>query len=84
VHADGQEDGRSVGGHIQDITDDGVFLNFDHGSPPFSENGMKIVYPIPSRFSIEEVKKTEKGSEKGALPSLKTPILPQSTPEVQT
>ncbi len=28
---------------------------------------MKIVYPIPLRFSIEEVKKTEKGSEKGSF-----------------
>ena len=31
VHADGQEDGRGVGGNIQDITDDGVFCDLNHG-----------------------------------------------------
>jgi hypothetical protein len=44
MHADGQEHGSGLGSDIQDIADNGIFGDFDHGNLPPKLN---IAYSIP-------------------------------------
>ena len=55
VHADGQEDGGGVGSDIQDITDDGVFGNVDHGIFLHTEFIDGIILYCPCKFNRKYV-----------------------------
>jgi hypothetical protein len=58
MHADGEEHGSSLGSDVQDIADNGVFGDFDHGF--YLRNLISnIVYPKLREVSTEKCRKED-------------------------